>query len=86
MAAAFCQDPDVDAIVLNYGPINEVEQDAAQAMAKNLIDLARQHQKPLLITVIGNLEERQFFRQELGVPVFAFPGEAIRALIAGPEL
>ena len=80
VAAAFCQDPEVDAIVLNYGPINEVEQEAAQAMAKKLIDLARQYQKPLLITVIGNLDERQFFRQELGVPVFAFPGEAIRAL------
>jgi acyl-CoA synthetase (NDP forming) len=80
VAAAFCRDPDVDAIILNYGPINEVEQEAAQSMAKNLIDLARQYQKPLLITVIGNLEERQFFRQELGVPVFAFPGEAIRAL------
>ena len=81
VAAAFCQDPEVDAIVLNYGPINELEREPAQTMAKKLIDLARQHQKPLLITVIGNLEERQFFRQELGVPVFSFPGEAIRALI-----
>jgi acyl-CoA synthetase (NDP forming) len=80
VAAAFCQDPDVDAIVFNYGPLTDVEQEPARAMAKNLIDLARQHQKPLLISVIGNLEERQFFRQELGVPVFAFPGEAIRAL------
>ena len=81
VAAAFCQDPEVDAIILNYGPINDLEREPAQAMAKKLIDLARQHQKPLLITVIGNLEERQFFRQELGVPVFSFPGEAIRALI-----
>ncbi len=80
VAAAFCADPEFDAIVFNYGPLTDVEQEPARAMAKNLIDLARQHQKPLLITVIGNLEERQFFRQELGVPVFAFPGEAIRAL------
>ncbi len=80
VATAFCHDPDVDAIVLNYGPINELERETARAMAKNLIDLARQHEKPLLISVIGNLEERQYFRQELGVPVFSFPGEAIRAL------
>ena len=81
VAAAVCQDPKVDAIVLNYGPINELEREPAHTMAKKLIDLAWQNQKPLLITVIGNLEERQFFRQELGVPVFSFPGEAIRALI-----
>ncbi|MGQ9922224.1 MAG: acetate--CoA ligase family protein, partial [Desulfobacca sp.] len=80
VAAAFCQDPEVDGIVLNYGPINDLEREAARAMARNLIDTARQHEKPLLITVIGNLEEREYFRQELGVPVFAFPGEAIRAL------
>ena len=80
VAAAFCQDPEVDGIVLNYGPINDLEREAARAMARNLIETARRHQKPLLITVIGNLEERQYFRQELGVPVFAFPGEAIRAL------
>jgi len=80
VAAAFCADPDTDAIVFNYGPLTHVEQEPARAMARNLIELARQHQKPLLISVIGNLEERQFFREELGVPVFAFPGEAIRAL------
>jgi acetate---CoA ligase (ADP-forming) len=80
VAAAFCADPEIDAIVFNYGPLTNVEQEPARAMAKNLIDLARQYEKPLLISVIGNLEERQFFRQELGVPVFAFPGEAIRSL------
>jgi acetyltransferase len=80
VAAAFCADPGIDAIVFNYGPLTHVEQEPARAMAKNLIDLARRHQKPLLITVIGNLEERHYFREELGVPVFAFPGEAIRAL------
>ena len=80
VAAAFCQDPEVDGIVLNYGPINDLEREAARAMARNLIESARRHEKPLLITVIGNLEERDYFRQELGVPVFAFPGEAIRAL------
>ena len=81
VAAAFCADPDTDAIVFNYGPLTHVEQEPARAMARNLIELARQHQKPLLISVIGDLEERQLFREELGVPVFAFPGEAtIRAL------
>ncbi len=80
VAAAFCQDPDVDGIILNYGPINDLEREAARAMARNLIETARRHEKPLLITVIGNLEEREYFRHELGVPVFAFPGEAIRAL------
>jgi acetyltransferase len=81
VAAAFCQDPDIDAIIFNYGPITDIEQEPARAMAKNLIEMAQAHGKPLLITVIGNLEERQFFRQELGVPVFAFPGEAIRSLV-----
>ncbi len=80
VAAAFCQDPDVDGIILNYGPINDLEREAARAMAKSLIASARRHEKPLLITVIGSLEERDYFRHELGVPVFAFPGEAIRAL------
>lgn len=80
VAQAFCQDPDVDGIVLNYGPINDLEREAARSMATNLIETARKYDKPLLITVIGNLEEREFFRRELGVPVFAFPGEAIRAL------
>ncbi|HAY22088.1 MAG TPA: hypothetical protein DCY27_07965 [Desulfobacterales bacterium] len=80
VTAAFCRDPEIDAIIFNYGPINEAEQEQARAMAKNLIEVARRHQKPLLITVIGNLEERLFFQHELGEPVFSFPGEAIRAL------
>lgn len=80
VTSAFCQDDDIDAIVFNYGPISEDERDAARQTARNLVAMARQHQKPLLITVVGNLEERRFFQEELGVPVFSFPGEAIRAL------
>ncbi|MBM4288948.1 MAG: acetate--CoA ligase family protein [Deltaproteobacteria bacterium] len=80
VAAAFCQDIDIDAIIFNYGPITDVEQEPARAMARKLVELARNYEKPLLISVIGNLAERDFFRHDLGVPVFSFPGEAIRAL------
>lgn len=77
---AFCRDENIDAIIFNYGPISEDEREASRRTAAALVETARRHQKPLLITVVGNLEERRFFQEELGVPVFSFPGEAIRAL------
>lgn len=85
VTAAFCQDENIDAIIFNYGPISEDEREAARQTARNLVAMARQYQKPLLVTVVGNLEERRFFQEELGVPVFAFPGEAIRALALARE-
>lgn len=78
--AALCQDPEVDAVLLNYGPIGESERDEARNMARHSVELARAAQKPLAITVICTLDEEEYFLETLGVPVFHFPGEAVRAL------
>jgi acetyltransferase len=78
--AALCADPEVDAVVLNYGPVYDPERQAARDMAKVFIDLARQAEKPLAVSICSSLEEEAYFRDQLGVPVFHFPGEAVRAL------
>lgn len=77
---ALCRDPEVDAILLNFGPIGEGEREEAQKMARHVVELAREAGKPLAITVICTLDEDEFFLNTLGVPVFHFPGEAVRAL------
>ncbi|MBM4284180.1 MAG: hypothetical protein FJ128_02870 [Deltaproteobacteria bacterium] len=77
---ALCRDPEVDAVVLNYGPVYEPEREEARKMAKVLIDLAEEAHKPLAISICASLEEESYFRDELGLPVFRFPGEAVRAL------
>ena len=78
--AAICRDPEVDAVLLNYGPIAESELPEAREMARHSVELAREAGKPLAITVICTLDEEEFFLETLGVPVFHFPGEAVRAL------
>lgn len=78
--AALCQDPEVDAVLLNYGPMAEFEQEPAREMARQALDTARAAQKPLAITVLATLPEEEFFRDTLGVPVFHFPEEALQAL------
>lgn len=78
--AALCQDPEVDAILLNYGPVYASERADARHMARVIVDQARAAQKPLAVTVVATLEEEEFFREELGLPVFHFPGEAVQAL------
>ena len=77
---ALCRDPEVDAILLNFGPIAEGEREEAQKMARLVVELAREAGKPLAITVICTLDEEEYFLKTLRVPVFHFPGEAVRAL------
>ncbi|MFP3868168.1 MAG: acetate--CoA ligase family protein [Desulfobacteraceae bacterium] len=76
----FCRDPVFDAVLLNYEPLSDEEKAVARDTVKDLVRLAQRHQKPLVIAVIGELEEEQYLRQELGVPVFDFPEEAIQGL------
>jgi acyl-CoA synthetase (NDP forming) len=75
-----CQDPEVDAVLLNYGPVYDPEREDAQAMVKHLIERSREAAKPLAISVCATLEEENFFREEMGLPPFHFPGDAVRAL------
>jgi acetate---CoA ligase (ADP-forming) len=84
--AAVCQDPEVDALLFHYGPVAEFEQDTAREMARLMIDLARQAQKPLAITVICTLAEEDYLRDTLGVPVFHFPEDAVQALAFSRDL
>jgi acetyltransferase len=77
---ALCRDPEVDAVLLHYGPLADFELAAGREMAQRTIELARAAGKPLAITILCNLEEEDFFREHLGVPVFRFPEEAVQAL------
>jgi acyl-CoA synthetase (NDP forming) len=78
--AALCGDPEVDAVLLNYGPMAEFEQEPARDMARAALDTARAAKKPLALTVLATLQEEEFFRETLGVPVFHFPEEALQSL------
>lgn len=75
-----CQDPEVDAVLLNHGPVYDPERAEARDMARHFVKTSRAAGKPLAISVCYTLEEEDFFREELGVPVFHFPGQAVRAL------
>ncbi len=77
---AVCRDPEVDAILLNYGPMAEFEIPAGRDMLQRTIELARAAGKPLAITLLATWGEEEFFRDTLNFPVFHFPEEAIRAL------
>jgi acyl-CoA synthetase (NDP forming) len=77
---AVCRDPEVDAVLLHYGPMADFEIAAGREMVKRTIELARAAGKPLAITVLITLEEEEFFRETLKFPVFHFPEEAIQAL------
>lgn len=78
--ADLCRDPEVDAVLLNYGPVYESERPEAREMARLLVEQARAAQKPLAVAVLATLEEEEFFRETLHLPVFHFPGEAVRSL------
>lgn len=78
--AAVCRDPEVDAVLLHYGPMADFEIPAGREMVQRFLELARQAGKPLAITLLCTLEEMKFFRDTLRVPVFHFPEEAVRAL------
>ncbi|RJR39576.1 MAG: hypothetical protein C4567_11720, partial [Deltaproteobacteria bacterium] len=82
IVAALCRDPEVDAILLNYGPMAEFEIERGRQMARYCVEQARAVAKPLAVTVLVTLEEEEFFRQTLGAPVFHFPEEAVEALAA----
>jgi len=82
IVAAVCQDPEVDAILLNYGPMADFEMKRGREMARKCVEQARAAQKPLAVTVLVSLMEEEYFREVLGVPVFHFPEEAVEALAA----
>lgn len=82
IVAEVCRDPEVDAILLNYGPMADFEMDRGRQMARYCVEQARQAQKPLAVTILITLEEEEFFRETLGVPVFHFPEDAVEALAA----
>ncbi len=82
IVAALCQDPEVDAILLNYGPMADFEMDQGRQMARYCLEQARKAQKPLAVTILITLGEEKFFREALGVPVFHFPEDAVAALAA----
>ncbi len=84
--AAVCQDPEVDAVLFHYGPVAEFEREAAREMARRMIELARDAQKPLAITVLCTLNEADYLRDTLGIPVFDFPEEAVQALAVSRDL
>ena len=50
--AAVCRDPEVDAVLFHYGPVADFEQEPARKMARRMLELAREAQKPLAITVL----------------------------------
>ncbi len=80
--AVLCQDPEVDAVLLNYGPMADFEKERGREMARLFLEQARTNRKPLAITVLATLEEEEFFRETLGAPVFHFPEDAVEALAA----
>ena len=84
--AAVCRDPEVDAVLFHYGPIADFEQESAREMARRMLELAREAQKPLAITVLCTPDEEDYLRDTLGVPVFHFPEDAVAALAVSRDL
>ena len=82
IVAALCRDPEVDAILFNYGPMADFEIERGREMARKCVEMARAAAKPMAVTVLISLEEEEYFRESLGVPVFHFPEEAVEALAA----
>jgi acyl-CoA synthetase (NDP forming) len=78
--AAVCRDPQVDAVLFHYGPVADFEKELAREMARRMLELARQAQKPLAVTLLCTLEEADYLRDTLGIPFFHFPEEAVQAL------
>jgi acyl-CoA synthetase (NDP forming) len=84
--ASLCQDPEVDAVLLHYGPMADFELEAGHEMARRMVELAREAQKPLAITVLCTLDEADYLRDTLGIPVFHFPEDAVQALALSRDL
>ena len=84
--AAVCRDPEVDAVLFHYGPIADFERETARKMARRMLKLAGDAQKPLAITVLCTPDEENYLRDTLGVPVFHFPEDAVAALALSRDL
>ena len=84
--AAVCRDPEVDAVLFHYGPVADFEREPARKMARRMLELAREAQKPLAITVLCTPDEETYLRDTLGVPVFHFPEDAVAALALSRDL
>jgi len=84
--AAVCRDPGVDAVLFHYGPMADFELESGRQMARRMIELAREAQKPLAITVLCTPEEEDYLRDTLGVPVYHFPEDAVQALALSRDL
>jgi acetate---CoA ligase (ADP-forming) len=81
-----CRDPEVDAVLFHYGPMADFEREAGREMARRMVELARDAQKPLAITVICTPDEENYLRDTLRVPVFHFPEDAVAALALSRDL
>jgi acyl-CoA synthetase (NDP forming) len=84
--AAVCRDPEVDAVLFHYGPLADFELESGREMARRMLELAREAQKPLAITVLCTPDEENYLRDTLGVPVFHFPEDAVAALALSRDL
>jgi len=84
--AAVCRDPLVDAVLFHYGPMADFEREAGREMARRMVELAREAQKPLAITVLCTLDEADYLRDTLRIPVFHFPEDAVQALALSRDL
>jgi acyl-CoA synthetase (NDP forming) len=78
--AELCRDPQVDAVLFLYGPLADFEMAAGREMARRMVELTREAQKPLAVMVLCTLDEADYLRETLGIPVFHFPEEAVQAL------
>jgi acyl-CoA synthetase (NDP forming) len=76
----------VDAVLFHYGPVADFEQEPARKMARRMLKLAREAQKPLAVTVLCTLDEENYLRDTLRVPVFHFPEDAVQALAVSRDL
>jgi acetate---CoA ligase (ADP-forming) len=82
---SLCRNPEVDAVLLNYGPVYDPERQPAREMLQYFIKVSRSAGKPLAISVCASLEEEDYIRDDLGVPVFHFPGDAVRSLASSRD-
>jgi acetate---CoA ligase (ADP-forming) len=80
-----CRDPDVDAILFHYGPMADFELERGRDSARSMLAMAREAGKPLAVAVLCTLAEEEYLRENLGVPVFHFPEEAVMALAASRD-
>jgi acyl-CoA synthetase (NDP forming) len=78
--AELCRDPQVDAVLFHYGPLADFELEAGREMARRMVKLTREANKPLAVTVLCTLDEADYLRETLGIPVFHFPEDAVQAL------